>query len=254
MPQFGKQPDINTNSSPTSSGLRTTGAETEAVGSGSRSAHPSSPGLIWAMAIGAVLAGIAAIYYIRASARRAWQKYAAEIKGEYGPRNQISPRYVSGSLGDRALFMETATNNDDDAPYYHTRVSMPISNPGQLILGLRRKSMLEEAQTRNEKPKFESGDTDFDRRFHLVTNDNEPLGQILDQDMRKLLLQYNDIEVYVGVKVAEWRRAGEVSDIRAIRHLNSALARIASTVDGLSKRSLPLSQRLADEELIRKGI
>jgi hypothetical protein len=213
-----------------------------------------SPSFIWSICIAAVVVLIAMVYRIRTAARRAWSKFASEIHGEYEPGIGSSPKYVSGSVQDRALFMETAINNDDDAPYYHTRASMPVSNPAQLILGLRRKSMLEEAQTRSEKPAFVSGDNDFDRRFNLVSNGTDMLDQILGHEIRRLLLQYSDIELYVGVNVVEWRRAGEVSDIRAIRSLNAALAQIAAAVDSLPKRSLPLSQRLADEDLIRKGV
>jgi hypothetical protein len=150
--------------------------------------------------------------------------------------------------------MEASTNNDDDAPYYHTRSSMPVTNPGMLIMGLRRKSLLEEAQTRSDKPAFEFGDSDFDRRFHLVANDLDVLPTVLDNELRRQLLKYNDIEVYIRADVVEWRRAGEVSDINAIRSLNSALARIAAAIDALPRRSLSLSQRLSFEELIRKGI
>lgn len=214
----------------------------------------ASPGLLWGAGLAVILVGTAALYYFRTAARRSWQAYAAEIQGEFASRNRFLPAFVSGSLSDRALFMESSTNNDDDAPYYQTRASMPISNPGMLIMGLRRKSLLEEAQSRNEKLLYEFGDSDFDRRFHLVSNDPEPLNQLLDAEIRKQLMRYSDIEIYVGINVVEWRRSGEVSDLQAIRQLNAALARIASTIDGLPKRSLSLSQRLADEELIRKGI
>ena len=79
-------------------------------------------------------------------------------------------------------------------------------------------------------------------------------GKALDTEIRRQLMQYNDVEIYVRADVIEWRRAGEVSDLQSIRRLNNALARAANAIDALPKRSLALSQRLAFEEQIRKGI
>ncbi len=241
-------------------GAAPTAAETStSSGEGTAASLPAhhssaSPGMIWSVGIVAALACAGGFYYLRTAAHRAWQRYATEINGEFSERNAYSPAYVSGSLLDRALFMEASTNNDDDAPYYHTRVSMPVTNPGMLIMGLRRKSLLEEAQTRNDKPAFVFGDSEFDRRFHLVANNDDALPVVLDSELRRQLMQYNDIEIYIRPNVVEWRRAGEVSDLQAIRKLNRALARAAAAIDALPRRSLSLSQRMSYEDIIRKGI
>ena len=44
------------------------------------------------------------------------------------------------------------------------------------------------------------------------------------------------------------------NDLAALRHLNGILTDLADAVDRLPKRTLSLTQRLADEERIQKGI
>jgi len=243
----------------TKSGEPSTNATTESTGESTQSMpaaahHISSPyfNMFAIVATAAVVYAVA--YRLRTAAVRAWSHYSTEIGGEFEAKSQLSPRFVSGTIGGRAVFMETATNNDDDAPYYHTRVSTPIRNNYFLITGLRRKSMLEEAQSRRDSPQFNLGDAEFDRRFHLVCNEPEILGSLFDHEVRRGLLRYPDVEIYVGLSVLEWRRSGEVSDIQAIRWLNSTLTTLADRIEALPVRPITLSQRLKDEDLIRKGI
>ncbi len=217
--------------------------------------HASSiPGGFLLPGIFVVAAAIGIAYYMRTAALRAWKKYSNEINGEFKAKSRLSPRYISGTINDRPIFMETDMNNDDEAPYYHTRSSMPVGNPAMIVLGLRRKSMLEEAQSRNDSPFYEFGDPDFDKRFHLIANVSDSLPELVDTQIRQLLVKYSDIEIYLKSNVIEWRRSGEVSDLESIRKLNAALSKLAHTVDHLPKRTISLSQKLADEELIRKGI
>ncbi len=66
--------------------------------------------------------------------------------------------------------------------------------------------------------------------------------------------RYSDVEIYVRRGELEWRRAGTQGDMQAIRRLNDLLADMAETIDALPKRALSLSELLADEELIAKGV
>jgi hypothetical protein len=204
---------------------------------------------------------------MRRAPLRVWKAYAEEIGGEFSPRDSNSPAFISVSLEKRDLFIETATSHDDEAPYFHTRATMPIRNPGAVILGIRRKSMLEEAKTRNS-PTYEEmqahaagalplvalNDPEFQRRFFVVCNDEGALSGILTAEARRELSRYNDVEIYVRRRTIEWRRAGALSDINCMRRLTDLLGSLADYLDSVPKRSVTLTRLLEDERLIEKGI
>jgi hypothetical protein len=210
---------------------------------------------------------VALLFWRRRAAMRNWKVYAEEIGGEFGARNRFSPAFISASLDSRDLFLETATSYEDEIPYYHTRATMPIRNPGSLILGIRRKSMLEEAQTRSGPTYAELeahnagalplkvlGDPEFERHFFLVCNDHEALVALLTPEVRKELSRYPDIEIYVRRRTVEWRRAGEQADIAVVRRLTDLLKSLADQIDALPKRTITLTRQMEDERLIEKGI
>ncbi len=203
----------------------------------------------------AVCAAIASGFvYFRRRAYRAWQQLAKELDGEFSPKNEISPRLVTGKLADRPYLLETAISHEDDAGYYHTRSAVPLKNAGSFVLGIRRKSLLEEVQTRSEKSQSEMNLPDFENRFFLYCNDPENLSNLLTGEVRTEILRYHDLEIYVRLGEIEWRRAGEQSDLRTIRRLNEMMLNMASAIDGFPVRGRSLTQCLADEKMIEKGV
>ena len=141
--------------------------------------QPTNASLLWfciALIVG-VMVGLAAGLWLRGrrGVVRAWQKLARDLDGEFKARNSLSPERVIGTLRERPYVLETAISHDDDAPYYHTRGAFPIRNPASFILGVRRKSLLEEAQTRRDRPAFDLEDADFTRQFFVVCNDAQNL-------------------------------------------------------------------------------
>lgn len=97
-------------------------------------------------------------------------------------------------------------------------------------------------------------DPDFLRRFFVISNLPEVASALLHDEARRELTRYPDVEIYVRINEIEWRRAGEVSDIRVIKRLNDLLNEMAVTIDSQPKRTVSLSERLAAEERIAKGI
>ena len=190
----------------------------------------------------------------RQAAVRAWQQLAQEAGGEFRAKSRLAPERVIGTLHDRPFVLETALSHEDDAPYFHTRGAFPLKNPAGFILGVRRKSLLEEAQTRRDTPAFDLQDGDFTRQFFVVCNDPPTLPAILTPEARRELSRYGDIEIYARIGEIEWRRAGEVADLRVIRRLNQTLADMATVIDALPKRTRTLTERLADDDLIAKGV
>lgn len=220
--------------------------------------QPTNASLLWfliALTFG-VVAGLAGgtWYASRRAVVRAWQQLARDLDGEFKARNSISPERVIGTLRQRPYVLETGLSHEDDAPYFHTRGAFPLRNPASIILGVRRKSLLEEAQTRRDRPAFDLEDGDFHRQFFVVCNDAQVLPEVLTSAVRRELGRYSDVEIYVRRGELEWRRAGAQGDMRAIRRLNDLLADMAETIDALPKRALTLSELLADEELIAKGV
>jgi hypothetical protein len=190
----------------------------------------------------------------RRAALRTWQRYAALIGAEFRARDAFAPACVSGTVRSRPFLLETATSHEDDAPYYHTRGAVPIRNNAGFILGVRRKSMLEEAQTRREKPPFDLNDPDFEGRFFVVCNQGENLASVLTMEARRELKRYHDVEIYVRLSQLEWRRAGEQNDLRTLQRLTEMLIDMAEEIERLPSQPATLSKRLADENLIAKGV
>ena len=190
----------------------------------------------------------------RRRAYRAWQRLAKEIGGEFSPKNEISPRLVTGKLAERPYLLETAISHEDDAGYYHTRSAVPLKNAGSFVMGIRRKSLLEEVQTRSEKSQNGMNLPDFENRFFLYCNDSDNLPNALTNEVRSEILRYHDLEIYVRLGEIEWRRAGEQSDLKTIRRLNEMMLRMASAIDGFPVRGRSLTQCLADEKMIERGV
>jgi hypothetical protein len=212
----------------------------------------------------------------RWSVGAAWRRYAKSLHGEIRMRNRFSPACIAATFRGRPFLLETAVSHEDETPYYHTRGALPIGNPASFILGVRRKSLLEEMQTRKERPPNEEGkgaqlqktarfsgdlstdlelnDPDFERRFFVVCNQPDILPLVLTKEVRRELSRYHDVEIYVRLQEIEWRRAGEVSDLKAIERLNQLIADMAEAIDNLPPSDAPLSLRLADEQMIAKGI
>ena len=216
---------------------------------------------VWPLWLGVILllalaaSAVALAIWWRRGALRAWRAFAAETGGEFAARGSFSPGHLSARWRGRDLLLTTGIAQEDEAPYYHTRAALPIRNPSGFILGLRRKSLLEEAQTRRDAV-GETGieDAEFERRFLLVCNDAGSLPGVLNAGARAELTCYSDVEIYVRLDRIEWRRAGEQADIGALRRLTDVIAGMADTIDSLPGRKRPLSECLADQAWIEKGI
>ncbi len=191
---------------------------------------------------------------MRRTALRSWQKLADEFKGEFKAKNQFQPDAVTGTYKGRPLILETAISMEEETPYFHTRCVMPLRNKAGFILGLRRKSMLEEVQFRNTPSGFDLSSEEFQKRFFVVCNMASHLNNVLNADAAKELLRYADVEVYIRLQTLEWRRAGEISDRKAIKNLTDVLIQFAEAIELLPGTSLTLTEKLADEALLAKGI
>lgn len=209
---------------------------------------------LWLLGCLVLLAAAAAWFAYRLQTNRAWRAFAAQIKGEFRPRNLMSPDVLTATVRGRGFMLETATSSEDDAPYYHTKASIPIKNVAGFVMGLRRKSMLEEAQSRNEAAAFDLGDAEFGRRFFIVSNDPEAVGAVLTPEARRELSRYHDVEIYVRLGTMEWRRSGEVNSLPCIERLTHLMLDMGERIDKLPARPRTLSERLADEALIQKGV
>jgi len=219
------------------------------------SPHPYWPAWVsWLILVILAAAGTGTWIWMRRSALRAWQRYANLIGGEFRARDQFSPACITGTVETRPFLLETATSHEDDAPYYHTRGAVPVRNNAGFILGVRRKSLLEEAQTRRDKPSSGLDDPDFERQFFIVCNDTGSLSTILTAHARDELKRYHDVELYMRLSEIEWRRAGEQSDLRVLRSLTTLLVEMAIAIESLPARQQTLSQRLAAEALLAKGV
>ncbi|HZP80866.1 MAG TPA: hypothetical protein VFB21_04440 [Chthonomonadaceae bacterium] len=217
--------------------------------------HPTWPaGLAWliALALAAACVGLACRW--RRGALRAWQAFAREIGGAFSAKNRLAPARVVGTVRGRDFLLETALSYEDEAPYYHTRACLPLRNAASFVLGLRHKSLLEEAQTRRDPARLPLDDPDFERQFFVVCNDLEALPAVLTRETRRELARYPDVEVYTRLNEIEWRRAGEERDARTLLRLTHLLADMAEAIDALPPRARTLSERLADEALIEKGV
>lgn len=229
--------------------------------------HPLPAGGWWILGFGVVFLAAAFWYHWRRAAIRTWTRFAKQIVAEFAAKDQFSPAWVSGSYRGRLFMLETTNSHEDDAPYYHTEASMPLRNNAGFILGVRRKSLLEEVQTRNETVysqgvnggrKFgvpiDLGDPEFERKFFIVSNDAINIASVMTKEVRKEMSKYSDIELYIRREKLEWRRAGEEREIRHLERLSNMLADLAESVESLPKRNYSLSEMMADEALIEKGV
>jgi|SRR5579884_35337 len=218
-------------------------------------AHPRWPaGTAWLILLALLAAAFGLWRVLRDAARRAWRAYAAQIGAEFTSESPHAPGRITGQMRGRPFVMETALSYEDEAPYFHTRAALPLRNQAGFILGLRHKSLLEELQTRGEKPAIDLDDADFMRHFFVVSNAPADLPSILTPAVRQELSRYADVEIYARLQEIEWRRAGAQSDRRALQRLTEALADMAEAIDALPARPRTLSERLADEALIQKGV
>ncbi len=192
--------------------------------------------------------------WVRRGPYRAWKAFAAAIGGEFRSAGGLAPQLVTGEVRSRPFMLETATSHEDDAGYYHTRGRTPIKNRASLILGIRRKSLLEEVQTRGEPSPYELDDPDFARHFNIYCNDSVNLPAVLTPEARRELRRYHDVEIYVRMAEMEWRRGGEERDLRTIERLTGLLIDMADAIDALPVRGRSLTQVLADEKVIEKGV
>jgi len=209
---------------------------------------------LWLIGAVMVLAAVGAWFVYRLQTNRAWKTFAAKIEGEFRPKNLMSPDVLTATVRGRGYMLETATSSEDDAPYYHTKASIPVKNAAGFVMGLRRKSMLEEAQTRTETATIDLGDAEFVRRFFIVSNDPEAVSRVLTPEVRKELNRYHDIEIYARLGTLEWRRSGEVNALPCIERLTDLILDMGEAIDKLPSRARTLSERLADEALIQKGV
>ncbi|HLV79853.1 MAG TPA: hypothetical protein VKT32_06200 [Chthonomonadaceae bacterium] len=211
-------------------------------------------GTAWLVVLALLAAAFGLWRALRGAAKRAWRAYASEIGAEFSPQSRLAPGRITGQVGGRPFVLETALSYEDEAPYFHTRAALPLQNPAGFILGLRHKSLLEEVQTRGEKPATDLDDPAFMRRFFLVCNSPADLPAVLTPVVRQQLSRYADVEVYARLSEIEWRRAGAQSDRRALQRLTDALCAMADAIEALPARPRTLSERLADEALIQKGV
>jgi hypothetical protein len=211
-------------------------------------------GTAWLVLLALLAAAFGLWRALRGAAPRAWRAYAAQIGAEFTSPSRLAPGLIFGQVRGRPFRMETALSYEDEAPYYHTQAALPLRNPAGFILGLRHKSLLEELQTRGEKPAIDLDDPTFVRLFFVVCNMPGDLPAILTPAIRRELSRYGDIEVYARLEQIEWRRAGAQSDRRDLQRLTDVLAHMADAIDAQPARHRTLSERLADEALIQKGV
>ncbi len=207
-----------------------------------------------AVALAAAVAVGSAYTIWRQTALRNWRRLAAQLSGECKPRDAFSPALIAGTLNGRPYILETAVSHEDDAPYFHTRGALPLRNRAAFILGLRRKSLLEEAQTRRETITHEVSDPDFSRKFMLSCNNSAHLLTVLGVNACKTLQKYHDVEVYVRLQEIEWRRSGQIGNLKVINELNEVISQLADKIDALPPSTLTLSEKLSDEAVIEKGV
>jgi hypothetical protein len=182
---------------------------------------------------------------------RAWRGVAEKIGGTL---ENARPFSIRGRHRGYAAFLQEAVSYEDAVAYRHTRGALNVMNPACAVMGLRRKSVLEEFTTRRDARPVETGDADFDRAFFLLLTVPEHVGALLTPEVRRVLRRYSDVEVYLRSMQIEWRRAGTLSSERDIMALFDVLADMTDALKALPARSLTLSQRLADEALIEGGI
>lgn len=211
----------------------------------------------------AVVGGAWAVVRLRQNQMlRTWQNVATWLNGKLDTaefvgesRSGMTERMrVKGRLRDHAAFFGEGVSYEDAVPYPHTRGAINVRNPASVVLGLRHKSMLEEALTRKEARVVETGDGDFDRVFFLHLNLPEYIEALLTSGARQTLMRYADVELYLKGTQIEWRRAGTLRSETDIKRLFELIADMADVLDTLPYRELTLSEKMAEEAVITEGI
>ncbi len=188
------------------------------------------------------------------SARIIWDRMAKELSGKCEVDAKTKKLKVKGQFEGFNAFLVQDVGHEDAIPYPHTRGSLNLRNPAMVIMGMRHKSMLEEVQTRKEASEIDTGDTEFDKLFFVVSNVPEILPPLLGDTVRKSLRKYHDVEVYLRASRIEWRRAGLMRSTNEMMELYKVIFEIGRLVEALPPRTVTLTQKMADEALIEKGV
>ncbi len=183
---------------------------------------------------------------------RAWKAVAQDLAGTL--ELVQGKMCVTGRYRGRAAFLSEAVSFEDAVAYAHTCGALEVTNPARAVLGLRRKSLLEEYTQRKEPVAIDTGDPEFGRTFLLVLTVPEHAGTLLSDEVRKRLKKFSDVEIYLRGTRLEWRRAGTVGSAREMITLFDIIADIADVLESLPPRTVSLSEALAEEALIKQGI
>ncbi|MGC8667899.1 MAG: hypothetical protein ACP5VE_07300 [Chthonomonadales bacterium] len=203
----------------------------------------------------AVSAGImAALWWKRRLVRRAWGEVARALGGALDFRPGTRAMAVHGTYRGHTAFLGEGTSFEDGVPYHHTRGALSTRNPARVVMGLRRKSLLEEHLTRREENSVATGDPLFDRSFFLVASTPEHAQKLLPEEVRAVLTRWNDVEVYVKGGQIAWRRASRVRSARDMMALFEAIAQMADVLAELPPRELTPEEQQEEERLIEHGI
>lgn len=183
---------------------------------------------------------------------QAWHEAARELGGALEVAG--GKMRVKGRFRERPAFLSEAVSHEDAIPYPHTRGSLNIRNPARVVMGLRHKSLLEEVTTRNDTRPVETGDRDFDRAFFLLITVPAHVEALLTDEARRSLKRFADVEIYLRGTQIEWRRADTVTSTREIVELFQVISDMADTLESLPVRPISLSEAVAEEALIEKGV
>lgn len=215
---------------------------------------PDAPGLVptWLggvlLVVLAALLGVAAWRGWRRALRRNWLSVAHGLEGVL---DDVEGKLrVRGHYRGMPAFVSEAVSYESGAPYAHTRGALNAPNPAHLILGLRRKSVLEEMTTQRDAETAATGDADFDRAFFLVASLPGAVGVVLEPHTRRALLSQTGAEWFVRPASVEWRRPGTLRSARDIMAMLAVAADVASAVGTLPDRALRAADARAEEEIL----
>ncbi|MCC6731387.1 MAG: hypothetical protein IT208_18840 [Chthonomonadales bacterium] len=219
---------------------------------------PDAPGLVptWLggvlLAALAALLGVAAWGWWRRALRSNWLSVAHGLEGAL---EAVDGRLrVRGHYRGMPAFVGEAVSYEGGVPYAHTRGALDAPNPAHLILGLRRKSVLEEMTTQRNADTAATGDADFDRAFFLVASLPDAVGVVLEPHTRRALLTQAGSEWFVRPASVEWRRPGTLRSARDIMAMLAVAADVASAVGTLPDRALRPADARAEEEILNAGL
>src|SRR6185437_11839727 len=87
---------------------------------------------------------IAAIYHTwRTRVVAAWRSAAAKLDAHYADGTSTRPGAVTGTASGREFDLRTGVSYEDGPAYHHTAANIQCQNPAALVVGLRRRSVLE---------------------------------------------------------------------------------------------------------------